>query len=43
MKYSLMWFFTVLIGNRVGSRDRIGSCLSKADIAAKDLLRRYGA
>lgn len=43
MKYSLMWFFTWLISNKTGSRDRMGACLSKADTAAKDLVRRYGA
>lgn len=42
MKYSVMWFFTMLISNRVVSRGRINSCISKADVAAKDLLRRYG-
>ena len=42
MKYSVMWFFTMLISNRVVRRGRINSCISKADVAAKDLLRRYG-
>lgn len=42
MKYSLMWFFTLLISNRISSKVRMGSCLSKADTAAKDLLKRYG-
>lgn len=42
MKYSVMWFFTMLISNRVANRGRISSCISKADVAAKDLLRRYG-
>lgn len=41
MKYSMMWFFTMLISNRVVSRGRINSCISKADVAAKDLVRRY--
>lgn len=42
MKYSMMWFFTMLISNRVVSRGRINSCIYKADVAAKDLVRRYG-